>query len=1211
MLPEVPIFLAIQAVSYDLMQLTPSLPDLREGSSITQCGIFLGHTQVWLQGDTVQCLACKALVTSNTMSQKEEVKKTPLTHIKPSFLFGVRSGVHGGVYFSEDQTLLYPAGSGVARVQVTTTKQDVVALTSKGTHITALVLNENRNLIAFTEYGDRPLLVVYDLEKMKRLKILRCAEFKSHDVVSLAFSHDSKYLLAQGGAPDYQLVYFFWEKGKVVTTARTVNQSLGGSVNSVSFHPKDRDIVCIVGKGIFKMCKLIEGNLKPYGFIKGDSLNCLAHSWLSNKHVLVATERGKVLLFEEAELKTTYSIQELVKETDEDFLDDEIEEEREISALITFSGGFICSYGNNAVYIVEQVPAEGDDMIFKGSRKIVFPKSVIESENGYSIKSLCLSPKEDLLVALTEDLLLYSFPMKKKENTPLKKNIFSIFLYPFHSAGIRGLDICYRKPLIVTGSDDHTIRVWNYKFFGMELAKKFQEDIYSIAIHPDGLYIASGFVDKIRLLNILIDDLRLFHEFPVRECRVCLFSHGGHLLVASVKDTIHIYNTITFQTIHILKGHQGEVTSVCWSVDDLKLVSCADNGSVYEWNISTGERIHEVVVKTCPFSYLALSPDSTTTYAVGADKTVKQMCKSSIVQEIDLHSFELSSICLSPNGKILVSGSSTGAIQLFDFPLSLPGKWREWKLHGDAINFIKITHTNDTLITGSKDGSFCVWDISTEEKTKDTEPYNYAVEILITKTELEEKNNLIEDLKQKVDESKTECAYQLRLKDNQNADMLKEVNKKTLIEKQGMKSQISSLSLEIEALKKGRLTETEDLKKQNERAMIDQSDVFKSKLVTEYDRYDNLESEYNMMKDASVKKVEELEKSIEQRVEKIKREFDNKLSIYEEEVKTRERRNEEKIKSMEEILKQTEEDADKEILEMKTKYEKDLKHERETLVKVRGELGILKKKHFNSQRDLESQKDDLDWMGKEQIRFKNEIRINEKDKGDLKKEMKGRDNTILEKEKEISKLKRELRHMENSKYVFQHKIMVLQEEIKPKEEKIEDMKQQILDMERELTKSVKEKSDNVAQIDDVKAKLSTASQDLVIEKRKVGQIQSSLAKILSDLACLQPVLQDTKKLKETAGNICSKYVTGNNTLNEDEETTDNEAVRQKEYLEKVVTSLKNQLKQMEKLNKLNSAKMLRDNKVLLNEISLLKKEMFEMRKFKAKLPNINRKSEAP
>ena len=53
----------------------------------------------------------------------------------------------------------------------------------------------------------------------------------------------------------------------------------------------------------------------------------------------------------------------------------------------------------------------------------------------------------------------------------------------------------------------------------VSLFEWFREEIFSVAIHPAGLYIAAGFADKIRLLNILIDDMRLFHEFPVRECR--------------------------------------------------------------------------------------------------------------------------------------------------------------------------------------------------------------------------------------------------------------------------------------------------------------------------------------------------------------------------------------------------------------------------------------------------------------------------------------------------------------------------------------------------------------------------------------------------------------------------------------------------------------------------------------------------------------------
>ena len=50
------------------------------------------------------------------------------------------------------------------------------------------------------------------------------------------------------------------------------------------------------------------------------------------------------------------------------------------------------------------------------------------------------------------------------------------------------------------------------------------------------------------------------------------------------------------------------------------------------------------------------------------------------------------------------------------------------------------------------------------------------------------------------------------------------------------------------------------------------------------------------------------------------------------------------VRAVEEILKQTEEDADKEILELKTKYEKLLRSEREANVRMRGEGGIVKKK---------------------------------------------------------------------------------------------------------------------------------------------------------------------------------------------------------------------------------------------------------------------------
>jgi hypothetical protein len=57
----------------------------------------------------------------------------------------------------------------------------------------------------------------------------------------------------------------------------------------------------------------------------------------------------------------------------------------------------------------------------------------------------------------------------------------------------------------------------------LDLYKEFQEEAYSVAIHPSGLFILVGFSEKLRLMNLLIDDIRPFKEFVIRGCKeVCL-----------------------------------------------------------------------------------------------------------------------------------------------------------------------------------------------------------------------------------------------------------------------------------------------------------------------------------------------------------------------------------------------------------------------------------------------------------------------------------------------------------------------------------------------------------------------------------------------------------------------------------------------------------------------------------------------------------------
>ena len=68
--------------------------------------------------------------------------------------------------------------------------------------------------------------------------------------------------------------------------------------------------------------------------------------------------------------------------------------------------------------------------------------------------------------------------------------------------------------------------------------------------------------------------------------------------------------------------------SLAWSPDDSRLISCSMDGAVYEWNVLTGKREKECVLKNCAYTSVALSPDLKSTFAVGSDQTLKELILS-------------------------------------------------------------------------------------------------------------------------------------------------------------------------------------------------------------------------------------------------------------------------------------------------------------------------------------------------------------------------------------------------------------------------------------------------------------------------------------------------------------------------------------------------------------------------------------------------------
>lgn len=92
----------------------------------------------------------------------------------------------------------------------------------------ALSISPNRRYLAVSEtVQEKPVITIYELSSIpcRKRKILNNFDFPVQKFVSMAFSPDSKYLLTQTSPPESNLVYWLWEKQKVMAIVRPDSQN--------------------------------------------------------------------------------------------------------------------------------------------------------------------------------------------------------------------------------------------------------------------------------------------------------------------------------------------------------------------------------------------------------------------------------------------------------------------------------------------------------------------------------------------------------------------------------------------------------------------------------------------------------------------------------------------------------------------------------------------------------------------------------------------------------------------------------------------------------------------------------------------------------------------------------------------------------------------------------------------------------------------------
>ena len=72
------------------------------------------------------------------MAAEETKEPKAFAGLEPLLTYGVKPDVHGGLYFTKTDTVIYPSGCGISLYSAKEKKQELVPLADKGKHLSAI-----------------------------------------------------------------------------------------------------------------------------------------------------------------------------------------------------------------------------------------------------------------------------------------------------------------------------------------------------------------------------------------------------------------------------------------------------------------------------------------------------------------------------------------------------------------------------------------------------------------------------------------------------------------------------------------------------------------------------------------------------------------------------------------------------------------------------------------------------------------------------------------------------------------------------------------------------------------------------------------------------------------------------------------------------------------------------------------------------------------
>ncbi len=278
-----------------------------------------------------------------------------------------------------------------------------------------------------------------------------------------------------------------------------------------------------------------------------------------------------------------------------------------------------------------------------------------------------------------------------------------------HTDGVTGCAISAKGDLIVSASNDNTVKIWETRTGAERLTLRGHTDwLTSCVISPADDYVVSASNDGTLIVWDAETGAERFtlrgHKGRVNNCAV--HPSGDLIVSAGIDNTLKVWDAKTGVERMTLRGHSGRVNDC--AVSATRIVSASSDNTVKVWDVVTGAECFTLHGHSRRVNAVSIAGD--VIVSASLDGTLKVWDAQTGTERLTLsgHEGEITDCVVSAAGDLVVSASWNGGIKVWDVPtgaeqLDLVG-------HTHRVNSVAISASGELIVSASSDGTLRIWD---------------------------------------------------------------------------------------------------------------------------------------------------------------------------------------------------------------------------------------------------------------------------------------------------------------------------------------------------------------------------------------------------------------------------------------------------------------------------------------------------------------------